>query len=86
MISHVNVGTGQDITIKELAEAIKAVVGFKGEIIFDSSKPDGSLQKVLNVNLLKSLDYVAPTLLEDGLKKVMLTLEQTRVHFESRLA
>ena len=69
MISHVNVGTGQDITIKELAEAIKAVVGFKGEIIFDSSKPDGSLQKVLNVNLLKSLDYVAPTLLEDGLKK-----------------
>ena len=69
MISHVNVGTGQDITIKELAEAIKAVVGFKGEIIFDPSKPDGSLQKVLNVNLLKSLDYVAPTLLEDGLKK-----------------
>ena len=38
MISHVNVGTGQDITIKELAEAIKAVVGFKGEIIFDPSK------------------------------------------------
>ena len=69
MMSHVNVGTGRDVTVKELAETIKTIVRFKGEIIFDPSKPDGTLKKVMNVNLLNSLGYSAPTLLEEGLTK-----------------
>ena len=69
MISHINVGTGHDITIEELAQIIKSIVGYNGEIRFDTSKPDGAFKKVLNVNLLHSLGFKAVTSLEDGLAK-----------------
>ena len=67
MLSHINIGTGKDITIKELAETIKKVVNYKGILKFDSSKPDGTPRKLLNVDLLKSLGWEANTKLYEGL-------------------
>ena len=67
-LSHINVGTGIDVTIKELAETIKNVVGFNGAIVFDQTKPDGTPRKLLNVEKLNQLGYVAPTSLRSGLK------------------
>ena len=67
MQSHVNIGTGIDITIKELAHTIKQVVGYKGRITFDTTKPDGSPRKLLNVDLIKNLGWKAQTKLIDGL-------------------
>lgn len=63
----VNVGVGEDISIKELALLIKAVVGFSGELKFDSSKPDGAPRKLLNVSRLHSLGWKANISLRDGL-------------------
>jgi len=67
MQSHVNIGTGIDLTIKELAQTTKQVVGYKGRIIFDTTKPDGSPRKLLNVDLIKKLGWKAQTKLIDGL-------------------
>ena len=66
-LSHINIGTGIDLTIKELAHTIKQVVGYKGRIIFDTTKPDGSPRKLLNVDLIKKLGWKAQTKLIDGL-------------------
>ena len=63
----VNVGTGEDVTIKELAAMMAAVVGFKGEILFDTSKPDGTPRKVLDVSRIRSLGWVPKTHILDGL-------------------
>lgn len=68
MLSHINVGTGIDVTIKELAEAIAEVVGFNGELVFDTSKPDGTMRKLMDVELLGFLGYSAPTSLRSGLE------------------
>ena len=68
MLSHINVGTGIDVTIKELAQTVKDVVGFQGELIFDKSKPDGTMRKLMDVSTLRELGYVAPTSLKEGLK------------------
>ena len=67
MLSHINVGTGIDCTITELAETIKKVVGFEGALTFDSSKPDGAPRKLMNVDRLKNLGWQASISLEDGL-------------------
>ena len=69
MLSHVNVGTGVDVTIKELATTIKSVVGFEGGISFDETKPDGTPRKLLNVDLLETLGWHAKVQLQDGLTK-----------------
>ena len=66
-LSHINIGTGIDLTIKELAQTIKQVVGYKGRIIFDTTKPDGTPRKLLNVDLIKKLGWKAQTKLIDGL-------------------
>lgn len=68
MLSHINVGTGIDCTIRELAETVAKVTGFKGNLIFDSTKPDGTPRKLMNVNRLESLGWKASIHLEDGLK------------------
>jgi GDP-L-fucose synthase len=65
----VNIGVGDDLPIKELAEKIKEVVGFKGEIQFDTTKPDGTPRKLVDVTKLNSLGWKATTSLEEGLKK-----------------
>ena len=67
-LSHINIGTGIDVTIKELAEAITAVIGFTGELAFDTLKPDGPMRKLMDVELLGHLGYVATTSLRTGLE------------------
>ncbi|MEI6544911.1 MAG: GDP-L-fucose synthase [Methylococcales bacterium] len=67
MLSHLNVGSGIDITIKELAETIQEVVGFDGEIVWDSTKPDGTPRKLMNVDKIKALGWQASISLRDGL-------------------
>ena len=65
----INVGTGKDITIKELATTIADVVGFKGEIVWDISKPNGTPRKVLNVDKMKSLGWEPKVGLREGIEK-----------------
>ncbi|WP_047309558.1 GDP-L-fucose synthase [Rhodopseudomonas palustris] len=62
-----NVGTGVDVTIRELAETVMQVVGFDGEIVFDANKPDGTPRKLLNVDRLRNLGWQAKTSLRDGI-------------------
>ena len=67
-LSHVNVGLGEDITIMELASLIAKVVGFTGDIIFDTSKPDGPPRKLLDISLIKAMDWNPRIDLHEGLK------------------
>jgi len=68
-IGFVNVGTGQEVSIKELALTIKAVVGFEGELVFDTSKPDGTPRKLMDVSRLKAAGWEAKTDLKTGIEK-----------------
>lgn len=68
MLSHLNVGTGADVTIRELAETVGKVVGFQGEISWDSSKPDGTPRKLMDNSKLRSLGWQPKIGLEDGLR------------------
>lgn len=63
----VNVGCGEDLTIRELAELVREVVGFTGNLTFDPSKPDGTMQKLLDVSKLKKMEWKATTPLRDGI-------------------
>ena len=63
----VNIGTGEDVTIRELAETVMQVVGFNGRIVFDTSKPDGTPRKLLDVSRLAALGWRARTTLRDGI-------------------
>ena len=67
-LSHINVGIGMDVTIKELAETVKDVVKFKGKLVFDSTKPDGTPRKLLDVSSLKLLGYEMTSDLRSGLE------------------
>jgi GDP-L-fucose synthase len=67
MLSHVNVGTGVDCTISELAHTMAAVVGFEGELVFDTTKPDGTPRKLLDVSRLKAMGWEATISLREGL-------------------
>jgi len=69
MLSHINVGTGKDVTIKEMAETMKEVVGFKGSLTFDTTKPDGSPRKLIDVSRLSNMGWKYSIDLEEGLKK-----------------
>ena len=64
----INVGTGQDVTIKELAETVADVVGFKGEIVWDTSKPNGTPRKVLNIEKIKTLGWKPKISLREGIE------------------
>lgn len=66
-MSHINVGTGLDCTIRELAETMASVVGFEGEIQFDDTKPDGTLRKLMNVDRLSNLGWNSQISLKQGL-------------------
>ncbi|MGI8670058.1 MAG: GDP-L-fucose synthase family protein [Aridibacter sp.] len=68
-VSHINIGLGEDIEIKKLAELIKKIVGFEGKIEYDTTKPDGMPQKLLNSSRLNNLGWKYNTTLEDGLRK-----------------
>ena len=69
MLSHINVGTGVDCTIRELAETMQKVVGFEGELVFDITKPDGAPRKLMDVSRLKALGWQASISLEQGLQQ-----------------
>lgn len=73
----INVGTGEDISIAHLAQMIQKIVGYRGKLVFDTSKPDGTPRKVLDVSKMHALGWVAQTRLEDGLAK---TIEWYRNH------
>lgn len=77
--SHVNVGTGTDVTVREIAETIAHVVGYTGETEWDTTKPDGTAQKLLDVSLLSQAGWVAQITLEDGLRR---TVDWYREHSE----
>ncbi len=66
----INIGTGKEVTILELAEMIKEVVGFEGNIVFDKSKPDGTMRKLMDVSRINTLGWQAKTSLKDGIKIV----------------
>ena len=70
MISHINVGSGSEITIRQLAEAVGKAVGYNGELVFDSSKPDGTLRKFLDSGKLRALGWQPEINLSEGLKGV----------------
>ncbi|MDR1285580.1 MAG: GDP-L-fucose synthase [Campylobacteraceae bacterium] len=68
--THINIGTGEDLTIKELADIIKKIVEFEGEFRFDTTKPDGTMRKLLDTTKLFNLGWKHKTSLEDGIKEV----------------
>jgi len=67
MLSHINVGTGKDVTIREMAETMKEVVGYKGKLTFDTSKPDGAPRKLIDVSRLSSMGWDYNVNLKEGL-------------------
>jgi GDP-L-fucose synthase len=69
MLSHINVGTGKDVTIREMAETIKEVVGFRGGISFDTTKPDGAPRKLIDVTRIENMGWKHDVDLEEGLQK-----------------
>jgi len=75
-----NVGTGIDVSILELAQMISDLVGYKGQIIFDPSKPDGTPRKLLDVSKINSLGWKASTPLEEGLRKTIEWYKRSRCH------
>ena len=84
MLSHINVGTGVDCTIGQLAQTIAEVTGFTGKLAFDTSKPDGAPRKLMDVSRLRSLGWQASISLEDGLKDAydwyVTNVQQARTH------
>lgn len=67
---HINVGTGKELTIRELSELVVKAVGFKGEVFFDSNKPDGTMRKLIDVSKLHSLGWTHKVEIEDGVRKL----------------
>ncbi|WP_418510444.1 GDP-L-fucose synthase family protein [Corallibacter sp.] len=68
--THINIGTGKEVSIKELAETIKNTIGFKGDLVFNTDKPDGTMRKLTDVSKLNNLGWKHSVELEDGIKKV----------------
>ena len=69
MLSHINVGTGKDTTIREMAETMKQVVGYEGRLTFDATKPDGAPRKLIDISRLKRMGWEYRVDLKEGLKK-----------------
>ncbi len=68
--THINIGTGKDLTIKDLAYLVKSIVGFKGELKWDSTKPDGTFRKLLDVSKINKLGWKEKVNLEDGIHMI----------------
>ncbi len=77
MSSHINIGTGKDNTIAELAHLIANTIGYQGEILFDATKPDGTMRKVLDVSLINSLGWCATIGLKEGIESTYQTYLQS---------
>jgi GDP-L-fucose synthase len=76
MCSHINIGSGNDLTIEQLANIIKEVIGYKGGINFDPEKSDGSPRKFMNSQLINKLGWTPEVNLKDGLAKVYLDFKK----------
>lgn len=68
--THINIGTGRDLTIKALAEKIQSIVGFEGDLLWDTSKPDGTMRKLLNVDKLHSLGWKESISMDEGITAI----------------
>jgi GDP-L-fucose synthase len=79
-LSHINVGTGKDITIREMAEIMKQVVGYKGKITFDTTQPDGAPRKLIDITKLESIGWKYKVDLENGLKKTYEWCLENKYH------
>lgn len=75
---HINIGTGVDCTIAEVAQKIKEIIGYQGEFVYDTTKPDGTPRKILDVSKIKALGWQAQTPLYEGLKKAIAWYQQHR--------
>ncbi|HHH54781.1 MAG TPA: GDP-L-fucose synthase, partial [Bacteroidetes bacterium] len=83
--THINIGTGVDISIRELAETIQKIVGYEGELYFDTSKPDGTMVKLTDPSKLHSLGWKHKVELEEGIRRVYAWyLENTVKDYETR--
>jgi GDP-L-fucose synthase len=78
MLSHINIGTGTDITIKDVAQIVKEVVGFYGEIVFNTKMPDGTKRKLLDISKLERLGWKPEIPLIDGLKETYEWFQKSR--------
>lgn len=81
MLSHINVGTGLDCTIRELAQTIAKVTGYQGQVVFDATKPDGTPRKLLDVTRLHGLNWHHETALEPGLASTYKWFLENQQHF-----
>lgn len=74
---HINVGTGKELSIRELAELVVKAVGFKGELVFDAAKPDGTMRKLIDVSKLHSLGWTHKVEIDEGVQKLFDWYQQT---------
>jgi GDP-L-fucose synthase len=81
---HLNVGTGEDLSIKELAQKVAAAAGFTGQIEWDTSKPDGTPRKVLDVSRMKSLGWKPTITLEEGIASTIAWYKEANARGEVR--
>ncbi|MBT8357986.1 MAG: GDP-L-fucose synthase [Desulfobacterales bacterium] len=77
MVSHINIGTGSDMTVRELADITKEVVGYKGDVVWDRSKPDGMPQKLLDISRLKSTGWKPEVMLKEGIARTYASYIET---------
>ena len=75
----INIGTGEEVSINELVNLVKTVIGFKGNIIYDQSMPDGTPRKLLDLTIIKSLNFNDDTKLQDGLKKTYKSFLESNI-------
>lgn len=75
----INIGTGEDVTIKELAETIKEIVGFSGSLVFDATKPDGTPRKLLDVSKINNLGWKHEVSLKEGIQKTLHWIEEHKI-------
>jgi GDP-L-fucose synthase len=83
-VEHINIGPGEETTIKELAETIKDVTGFQGELVFDTTKPDGTPRRYLDVTKINALGWKAKTSLREGLQKTYEWFMQNRDNLKEK--
>lgn len=84
MLSHLNVGTGEDVTVRELAETIQDVVGYQGQISWDSTKPDGTPRKLMDISKLKSLGWQPKIALKEGLDRTYEWFVEQQSQFKAQ--
>jgi GDP-L-fucose synthase len=78
--THINIGSGKDISIRDLAELVKSVIGYEGELSFDPSKPDGTPRKLLDVTKLQQLGWKYSVELAEGISRVYKKYTDDMIH------